>query len=76
MNIMPQIIKTLKFKKPAIWFVESILAYNFRWFLPDMQFSQNQYGASFKAQKVMLPSLKCQIFRFWSKFISFTQLSK
>ena len=37
-----------------------------------MQFSQNYiaiYGASFKAQKVMLPPLKCQIFCFWSKFV-------
>ena len=44
-----------------------------------MQFSQNHiahYGASFKAQKVMLPSLKCKIFHFWSKFVSFTQLSR
>ena len=44
-----------------------------------MQFSQNHianYGASFKAQKVMLPSLKCQIFCFWSKFVSITQLSR
>ena len=24
----------------------------------------------------MLPSLKCQIFRFWSKFVSCTQLSR
>ena len=34
---------------------------------PDMQFSQNHianYGPSFKAQKVMLPSLKYQIFPF------------
>ena len=41
-------------------------------------FSQNNianYGASFKTQKVMLPSLKCQIFHLWSKFVSFTHLS-
>ena len=44
-----------------------------------MQFSQNHianYGASFKAQKVILSSLKCQIFYYWSKFVSFTQLSR
>ena len=38
-------------------------------FFPDMQFSQNDianYEASVKAQKVILPSLKCQIFCFWS----------
>ena len=48
-------------------------------FLPDTQFSQNHisnYGASFKVQKVMLPSLKCQIFHFGSKFRSFTQSSR
>ena len=44
-----------------------------------MQFSQNHianYGAPFKAQKIMLPSLKCQIFHFWSTFASHTQLSR
>ena len=43
-----------------------------------MQFSENHiaiYGASFKAHKVMLPPLKCQIF-FLSKFVLFTQLSR
>ena len=57
---------------------ESILAYKLRTrFSPDMQFSQNhiaKYGASFKAQKVMWPPLKCQIFSFLSKFVLFTQL--
>ena len=44
-----------------------------------MQFLQNHiaiYGASFKAQKVMLPPLICQTFCFWSKFVLFTQLSR
>ena len=44
-----------------------------------MQFSQNHianYEALYKAQKVMLPSLKWQIFHFWSKFFSFAQLSR
>ena len=51
MNIIPQIVfEILKFKKnPAIWLVESILAYNLRTrFSPDMQFSKNpiaKYGA-------------------------------
>ena len=43
-----------------------------------MQFSQNpkiHYAGSFKAQTVMLPSLKSQIFQFWSKFVSFTQVT-
>ena len=31
------------------------------------------YEASFKAKKIMLPSLKCQIFHFLSKFALFTQ---
>ena len=60
--------------------MESILAYNLRTrFFPNMQFSQNyiaNYGASFKVEKGMLPSLKCQIFRFWSKFVWFTKLSR
>ena len=60
--------------------MENILAYNLRSrFFPDILLSQNHktnYGASFKAQKVMLPSLKCQISHFWSKFVSFTQLSR
>ena len=60
--------------------MERILAYNLRSrFFPNIQFSQNHianYGASLKAQKLMLPSLKCQLFYFWSKFVSFTQLSK
>ena len=46
-------------------------------FFPDTQFSKNQivnYGPSLKWQKVILPSLKCHVFCFWSKFISFTQL--
>ena len=34
------------------------------------------HRTSFKAQKVMLPSLKCQIFRFLSKFVLFNQLSR
>ena len=54
--------------------MESILACNLRSrYFPDIQFSQNHianYGASFKAQKVMLPSWKCQIFS------QFTQLSR
>ena len=62
-NIIPQIVfEILKFKNPAIWFVESILAYHLRSrFFADIQFSQNHeanYEASFAAQKVMLPSLK------------------
>ena len=52
------------------------MVYNLRSrFFPDIQFSQNHigsYGASFKAQKIMLPSLKCQIFQ----FLSFSQLSR
>ena len=60
--------------------MERILAYNLRSrFFPDIQFSQNHianYGASIKAQKLMLPSLKCQLFCFWSKFVSFTQFSR
>ena len=52
------------------------MVYNLRSrFFPDIQFPQNHigsYGASFKAQKIMLPSLKCQIFQ----FLSFTQLSR
>ena len=58
----------------------SILAYNLKnRFFPQTQFSQNHianYSASFTAQKAMLPSLKCHIFRFWSKFVSSTQLSR
>ena len=55
-------------RNPAIWLVESFLANNLRTrFFPDMQFSQNDianYGASVKAQKVMLLSLngKCCAF--------------
>ena len=55
------------------------MAFNLKRFFRNMQFLQNHianYGASFKAQKVMLPSLKCQISHFWSKFVSFTQLSR
>ena len=62
-NIIPQIVfEILKFKK----FCNLICGehYNLRHrFFPDIQFSQNHiasYGASFKTQKVMLPSLKCQ----------------
>ena len=76
MNIIPQIV--FQILNPAIGFVASILACSLRSrFFPGMQFLQNHianYGASFKTQKVMLPSLKCQIFRFCSKFVSFTQL--
>ena len=62
-NIIPQIVfEILKFKNPAIWFVESILVYHLRSrFFADIMFSQNHeanYEASFAAQKVMLPSLK------------------
>ena len=60
--------------------MESILVYNLRTrFFPDIQFLQNHIAnneASFKAQKVVLPSLKCQVLCFWSKFVSFTQLSR
>ena len=60
--------------------MESILAYKLRTrFFPDMLFLQNHianYGTSFKLQKLMLPSLKCQIFHFWSKFILFILLSR
>ena len=70
----------LKFKKPEIWLVNSILVYKLRTrFSSDMQFLQNYiaiYGASRKAQKVMPPLLKCQIFCFWSKFALFTHLSR
>ena len=59
---------------------ENILAYKLRTrFSPDMKFSQNHianYGSSFKAQKIILPPLKCRIFRFLSKFVLFTQLSR
>ena len=58
---------------------ENILAYKLRTrFSPDMQLLQNHraiYGASLKAQKVMLPLLKCQAVCYWSKFVLFTQLS-
>ena len=78
MNIIPQII--FQILNAAIWFVDSILAYNLRSrFFPGMQFSQNHLDnsrASFKIQKVMLPSLKCKIFPFSSIFVSFTQLSR
>ena len=57
-----------------------MLAYDLRTrFFPDMQFSQNDianYRASLKAQNVILPSLKCQIFPFWSTFVLFTQLTR
>ena len=66
----------MKFKKSC----NLILAYNLRTkFSPDIQFLQNHidnYGASFKVQKVMLPLLKSQIFCFWSKFVLLTQLSR
>ena len=61
-NIIPQIVfEILKFKK----FCNLICGehYNLRQIFPRHQFSQNHiasYGASFKTQKVMLPSLKCQ----------------
>ena len=59
---------------------QSILAYKLRKrFSLDMQFSQNHranYGASFKALKVMLLPLKYQIFCFLSKFVLFTQASR
>ena len=58
--------------------MQSIFTYKLRTkFFPDTQFSKNQivnYGPSLKWQKVILPSLKCHVFCFWSKFISFTQL--
>ena len=54
------------------------MVYNLRTrFSLDLHFSQNHivnYGASFKGKKVTLPSLKCQVFRFWSEFVSFIQL--
>ena len=60
--------------------VESTLAYNLKTnFFADLQFLQSHianYVASFKAQKVMLPSLKCQIICFWSSFVLFTELSR
>ena len=60
--------------------MERILAYNLKTrFFPNKQLSQNDianYGASAKAQKVMLPLLKWQIFCFWSKFVSFTKLPR
>ena len=78
MNIIPHIV--IEMLNPAVWFVESILAYNLRSrFFPDMPFSQDHianYSASFKAQKVMLFSLKCQEFCFCSKFVLFSQLSR
>ena len=57
------------------------LVYNLKTrFFQDMRFSQNHivnYGALFKAQKVMLPLLKCQTcYYFWLKFVLFTQLSR
>ena len=61
----------ISLKNSAIWLMESILIYTLKTrFFQTMQLSQNHianYGASFKAQKVMLPLLKCQIFRIWSK---------
>ena len=80
-NIMPQIVfEILKFKKSCNLIGGGPFTYNLRTrSFPDMQFSQNHianYGASFKAKKIMLSLLKCQIFRFWSKVVSFTQLSR
>ena len=57
------------------------MVYNLRTgFFPDMQFSQNHivnYGASFKAQKVMMPSLNWQILPLLvTNCLVFTQLSR
>ena len=81
-NIIPEIVfEILKFKKCCnlicgehfglqLWEAD---------FSSYIQFSQNHignYGTSFKAWKVMLPSLKCQTFHFGSKLVLFTQLSR
>ena len=59
---------------------ESILDYKLiTRFSPDIQFSQNHianYVASFKAQKVVPPPIKCQIFCFLRKFFLYNQLSR
>ena len=64
MNIIAEIVfEKLSLKNPATCLVERILAYNLKIrYFPEMQFSQNDianYGTSIKAQKVMLPLLKC-----------------
>ena len=69
MNIKPQIVfQIFKSKKYYNLICGEHSVYNLRSrFFPDLQLSQNHtahYGASFKVQKVMLPSLKCQIFLF------------
>ena len=73
-NIIPQIVfEILKFLQSDR---QRVLRTRFS---PDIQSSQNyiaKYGASFKAQKVMLPPLKWQIFHLLSKFVLFTQLSR
>ena len=81
-NIIPQIVfEELKFKK----YCDLIRGEHFglkleNQIFPGMLLSQNDiianYGASVKAQKVKLPLLKCQIFCFWSKFVSFNQLPR
>ena len=72
MKIITQIVfEILKFKKSCNLIDEE--------HFPRYQISQKHianYGTSFKAQKVMMPPLKCQIFWFWSKFVSFTRLSR
>ena len=62
MNFIPQIVfEILKFKKSC----NLIGREHFGLFSPDMQILQNHiaiYGTPFKAQRVMLPPLKCQLF--------------
>ena len=58
--------------------METILVYNLRTiFFPGIQFHKIIWSIMehhLKQKKTMLPSLKCQIFCFRSKFVSFTQL--
>ena len=81
MKIIPQIVfEKLQLKKSCNLIGEEHFGLKLETrFFPEMQFSQNDianYGALLKAQKVMLPLLKSKIFCFWSKFVSFTQLSR
>ena len=60
--------------------METILVYNLRTiFFPGIQFHKIIWSIMehhLKQKKTMLPSLKCQIFCFRSKFVSFTQLCR
>ena len=83
MNIILQtVFEILKFKKSC----NLIGGKNFGLQLNNQIFPRHafftnhiaNYGALFKAQKVILPSLKCHIFHFWSipTFVPFTQLPR